>query len=1178
MFDRTVGEAYVLMRADGRLLKRDIKDLGRSAGASYADSLQREFDAANRLTIRRFQRQIAKGMSELDFSGFIKEFGSVDATVDGLGERMEELRRRGLVTEKQFETFADRVIQWGEANRDRLADLDVAFSARNVAAIKKIRTEIAEAVRVGDFSKMLKQFGSIEGVVAGVSDSLEDMRRNAQVSNRLYADTTVELQKWAAQALKVRQQQEAMRSELVQYGAVFDTQVKRRWTDLGKAIADASMSGDFSDLRTETETATQTTQRLTETLARHRKELVMTGDEYDRIVRQMAEWSVRQDKLDADNNLTALLDGIVRRRHPVVQALDDIDDKTEIFAYGLGRAFGKGSRNNFLNFVGSFVGGMTRLVTSVPTSLIKTVTSVGTAFNDGFSAAKAAGLSRFASAGKGIASVFAGKGGVAGAIIGAAVAAIGFGKILPAIASAVSMFAANAVSLVGSVGVGLVGALLALGPAAISAAAGVGVLAAAWASWADSDAGKKILDKQKKEFESFYKTLYPVVRQFNDLFADAFLGLGERVRPGLLSLGNQLDDLFDQRDTQGRLEAWGDSIERMFSDISNSVADFTDGLIAFFVPILPYAERLTGYISDLAQRFSDWAQSAEGQNSIASFMDKAWSAAKALWELLGEIGSLIGTVFLAGADETGTGWIQGWADAIRDFNEYLQSPEGKDALSRWFSDAKEFGEDIGAVIADVVRLFAALDSPEGRKTATEVAGAFKTMADTAVDIANLADDVGRIIDTLTNFVPGKALFDLFTGNVPDIEVGSVDNEGFEARWDSMRESVQTWASETGEAISTWASETASSFGTWVSETGETVGTFFEELPGKISEWAGQAWESANTAFQEGGTALIDSFAQTLEDLATGIEEFDLSDFFAGILESVGEFFTGLGETIATGVEGAGASIGAWVEETWARFTEWGAGVVQRVGEGLAGVPGAISRWAGETLAAFNLWVANTSQTVQGWAVRVPQIISEGIARMGAFLSALPGRVGAWLASLPERMSAPFRTAWNTVNGYFDGAPARLAGAIGRVISSIAGRLSGVFETIVGPFRRAWAEVQRILGNISNISIPNPFSGVDLTPWNAAGNIYSGPTVIGVGEAGREAIVPLDRPLSMVNPNVRTLSAFAQGKLAVPTTGGRGSEIVVQPGAVQVTTAATDPEVVGSIVLDEIADVLYAAVN
>lgn len=88
---------------------------------------------------------------------------------------------------------------------------------------------------------------------------------------------------------------------------------------------------------------------------------------------------------------------------------------------------------------------------------------------------------------------------------------------------------------------------------------------------------------------------------------------------------------------------------------------------------------------------------------------------------------------------------------------------------------------------------------------------------------------------------------------------------------------------------------------------------------------------------------------------------------------------------------------------------------------------------------------------------------------------------------------------------------------------------------------------------------------------ASGGLLNGPTRILAGEAGPEAIVPLRRPLSMVDPSVRWLSALAQGKTPSFANGGvvgGGKTINIEPGAI--TVVAPEPrraavEVVNRIV-------------
>lgn len=95
---------------------------------------------------------------------------------------------------------------------------------------------------------------------------------------------------------------------------------------------------------------------------------------------------------------------------------------------------------------------------------------------------------------------------------------------------------------------------------------------------------------------------------------------------------------------------------------------------------------------------------------------------------------------------------------------------------------------------------------------------------------------------------------------------------------------------------------------------------------------------------------------------------------------------------------------------------------------------------------------------------------------------------------------------------------------------------------------------------------------EITPFAAGGQV-NGPTRALIGEAGPELIVPLRRPLSLVDPSVRWLSAIAQGKMPAMASGGGaggGTTNHWAPGSI-VVEAAEDPRATALEVVDEIAD-------
>lgn len=91
---------------------------------------------------------------------------------------------------------------------------------------------------------------------------------------------------------------------------------------------------------------------------------------------------------------------------------------------------------------------------------------------------------------------------------------------------------------------------------------------------------------------------------------------------------------------------------------------------------------------------------------------------------------------------------------------------------------------------------------------------------------------------------------------------------------------------------------------------------------------------------------------------------------------------------------------------------------------------------------------------------------------------------------------------------------------------------------------------------------------------ASGGLLAGPRNILAGEAGPEAIVPLNRALGQVDPSVRWLSAIAQGKTtpAMANGGvvGGGKQVTIEAGAI-VIQGSNDGRATALEVVDAIAE-------
>jgi len=117
----------------------------------------------------------------------------------------------------------------------------------------------------------------------------------------------------------------------------------------------------------------------------------------------------------------------------------------------------------------------------------------------------------------------------------------------------------------------------------------------------------------------------------------------------------------------------------------------------------------------------------------------------------------------------------------------------------------------------------------------------------------------------------------------------------------------------------------------------------------------------------------------------------------------------------------------------------------------------------------------------------------------------------------------------------------------------------------------WVEdaINGVKNALRNIKWPTPPSWVTngISRFFAEGGVVHGPTRAVIGEAGPEMVVPLARPLSQVDPAVREVAAFAQGKAPMMARGGQaGGGISVQ--SVQIVSPwANNPRLIAQDFLD-----------
>lgn len=127
---------------------------------------------------------------------------------------------------------------------------------------------------------------------------------------------------------------------------------------------------------------------------------------------------------------------------------------------------------------------------------------------------------------------------------------------------------------------------------------------------------------------------------------------------------------------------------------------------------------------------------------------------------------------------------------------------------------------------------------------------------------------------------------------------------------------------------------------------------------------------------------------------------------------------------------------------------------------------------------------------------------------------------------------------------------RTLGDFGDTVADIFGGVVDWISDAIGWFNDLFGAANSASGAVRNAGGGGGGAG-GASQAMASGGILNGPKRILAGEAGPEAIVPLRRALSQVDPSVRWMSAMLQGKQAYGSggiVGATGKSITVAPGA------------------------------
>jgi len=260
----------------------------------------------------------------------------------------------------------------------------------------------------------------------------------------------------------------------------------------------------------------------------------------------------------------------------------------------------------------------------------------------------------------------------------------------------------------------------------------------------------------------------------------------------------------------------------------------------------------------------------------------------------------------------------------------------------------------------------------------------------------------------------------------------------------------------------------------------------------------------------------------------------LWDGIVTIFSVVGTWFTERFKEAWDGLTNIFKIIGQWFSERWnevknilSPIGQWFKDKFQSAWDGLIGIFKSLGSWFG---ARWND-VTNALSNVASWFgntfTNAYNAVKNAFSSIGSFFSGV----------------------WSTVKNIFVNAGQMVGSAVGGAFKGAVNAVLGTIESIVNGFIDMINGVIGVINAIPGVSL-GYINGISL-PRLARGGIVDSPTIAMIGEAGKEAVVPLENTgfLQTMGRVVSSAVADVIGNNQ-PTSGGLTGDIVIQLGGTE----------------------------
>ena len=472
--------------------------------------------------------------------------------------------------------------------------------------------------------------------------------------------------------------------------------------------------------------------------------------------------------------------------------------------------------------------------------------------------------------------------------------------------------------------------------------------------------------------------------------------------------------------------------------------------------------------------------------------------------------------------------------------------DGFTAFSDWCKENKEIISTIASVIGTLATVWQGIKFLSWAEQAGGLAGAFELLSGKVSFIVSGIKNLGLALKALT--------FDKLVSFGETIYLNALYAKDFVVNSGKLIVELGKTALELGKSALAWGVHAAQMGLAAAAEIAQSVAAGVAAaatwaLNGAIAVLTSPITLviAAIAALIAIGVLLYQNWDTVVEFAKTAWQ--GLCDFISGICQAIGEFFSGLWTKLQEIFEPIGqwfgekfqqawdaivnifTPIGSWFGERWADVTSalanigaWFTDMFQKAWTGLTNIFSKLGSWFGERWNDVTSALSSVSNWFGEMFTNAYNAVKDAFSSIGDFFSGV----------------------WDTVKSIFVNAGQMVGEAVGGAFKSAVNAVLGTIENVVNGFIGMINGVLGVVRNLPGLGWVGSVSTVSL-PRLARGGIVDSPTIAMIGEAGKEAVVPLENTGFIQTLGRVVSSAVVNAMVGVGPQGGFSGDgdIVIQ---------------------------------